>query len=46
MMIAHFVVSRKRVTCQLETPGIDPTKLFFFGNKEFFRFLLLSLAVV
>ena len=26
-------------------PGVDPTKLFFFGNEEFFHFLLLSLAV-
>ena len=26
--------------------GVDPTKLFFFGNEDFFRFLLLSLAVV
>ena len=28
------------------TPGVDPTKLFFFLNEEFFRFLHLSLAVV
>ena len=27
-------------------PEVDPTKLFFFGSEEFFRFLLLSLAVV
>jgi hypothetical protein len=27
-------------------PGVNPTKLFFFGNEEFFRFSLLSLAVV
>ena len=26
--------------------GVDPTKLFFFVNEEFFRFLHLSLAVV
>ena len=26
--------------------GGNPTKLFFFVNKEFFRFLLLSLAIV
>ena len=26
--------------------GANPTKLFFFINEEFFRFLLLSLAVV
>ena len=25
---------------------LNPTKLFFFGNEEFFRFLLVSLAVV
>jgi len=25
------------------TPGVDPTKLFFFANEEFFRFLLVSL---
>jgi len=23
--------------------GVDPTKLFFFANKEFFRFSLVSL---
>jgi len=23
--------------------GVDPTKLFFFANEEFFRFLLVSL---
>ena len=27
------------------TPGANPTKLFFFVNEEFFRFLLLSLAI-
>ena len=27
-------------------PGANPTKLFFLVNKEFFRFSLLSLAVV
>ena len=26
--------------------GVNPTKLFFFVNEEFFRFSLLSLAVV
>ena len=26
--------------------GVNPTKLFFFGNEEFFPFSLLSLAVV
>ena len=30
----------------MECSGVDLTKLFFFINKEFFRFLLLSLAVV
>ena len=24
-------------------PGVDPTKLFFFDNEEFFRFSLVSL---
>ncbi len=24
-------------------PGVDPTKLFFFANEEFFRFSLVSL---
>ena len=28
------------------TSGVDPTKLFFFVNEEFFCFSLLSLAVV
>ena len=23
-------------------PGVDPTKLYFFGNEEIFRFLLIS----
>jgi len=30
----------------MTTSGVDPTKLFFFGTKEFFRFSLLSLAVL
>jgi len=25
------------------TLGVDPTKLFFFANEEYFRFLLVSL---
>jgi len=25
--------------------GVDPTKLFFFANEEFFRFLLVSLRL-
>ena len=29
-----------------DKPGVNLTKLFFFGNEEFFCFLLLSLAVV
>jgi len=29
--------------CYCSSPGVDPTKLFFFANEEFFRFLLVSL---
>ena len=28
---------------KLRPAGVDPTKLFFFANEEFFRFLLVSL---
>ena len=30
----------------LKISKVDPTKRFFFGNEDFFRFLLLSLAIV
>ena len=42
----HFFTSGMSVVAFFEWPGADPTKLLFFGNEEFARFLLLSLAVV
>jgi len=38
-----FFTPRRPSTKKLKEPGVDPTKLFFFANEEFFRFLLVSL---
>jgi len=35
------VISRFRKNA--DGPGVDPIKLFFFANEEFFHFLLVSL---
>ena len=37
---------KDRAVKSLNKPGVNPTKLFFFVDEEFFRFSLLSLAVV
>ena len=29
----------------LNESGVNPTNLYFLGNKEFFRFLLISLTI-
>ena len=42
----HTYLSMHRSKFVLHLSGANPTKLFFFVNEEFFRFLLLSLAVV
>ena len=46
--IRHSTSSRviKKPKMFITTSGVNLTKLFFFGNKEFFRFSLLSLAIV
>ena len=41
----QILFRRRRSEIRHET-GVDLTKVYFFGNEEFFRFLLLSLAVV
>ena len=39
-------VKNEKIEPKKSGPGANPTKLFFFVNKEFFRFSLLSLAIV
>ncbi len=38
-----FLISLHWHSSSSTYPGVDPTKLFFFANEEFFRFSLVSL---
>ena len=39
-------ISVRKMSDWLSGAGANPTKLFFIRNEEFFRFSLLSLAIV
>ena len=45
IIIDNVLASNKKQERQLgkkAEPGVDPTKLFFFGNAKYFRFPLIS----
>jgi len=42
MFWLEFLKCKQIMNCEQHS-GVDPTKLFFFPNEEFFRFLLVSL---
>jgi len=47
-MLQNLLPQQKDIhltTAVLQQPVADPIKLYFFANKEFFRFSLVSLCV-